>query len=335
MSARRKILLGQFGGDFSLPYSIDFTRLPDGALPASFAYSPNWSISGGRAVCNPTIGAEISPVNMDFESAPNTGWTPSNATAVSSADVRPGSPGVASWLITATATNGIISKTFSGTTLAFVRLSAWAKAGTSQASLRVNGGGSSGKTISAAAWDFYTVNAFRAQSASIFANPRVSTSGGNAYFDDASFTTITGVMNGVQIPAWSYITARGNVRSLGSGNYVGLHGVFLGDSPTNPQNGIFVFLTTADSASSAVTRAYKLVSGGITALGAGLTGVSFVDGAPLEIRRIADETYQAFYNGVQIGTDITITEAAIKSAAYAGIQSSGGSGQGFDAFFLL
>lgn len=45
-------------GGFSLPYSIDFSTLADGALPSVFLNS-GWSVSSGKAVNNPTPGAEM------------------------------------------------------------------------------------------------------------------------------------------------------------------------------------------------------------------------------------------------------------------------------------
>jgi len=321
----------------SIPFYVDFSKLPDGAMPSRFGNVPTWSVVDGKAICVPNESAEISPTNMDFEQAPNSGWSASNVSAVGSADARPGSLGVQSWCMTASAANGSFSKTWAGTLLDFCRWKTWCKAGTSNAQLRINGGAANGKVVSSTAWAEYTVPGFRITGGSLYLNTRVVTSGGTAYYDDGSWVELEGVMAGVEIPVGN-LAVRANVHSSVASEVVGLHGVFFSSSRSRfddaSVNGIFVYIVTGDSSAAAVARACKVVNG-VGLLQGSLTTVAFVDGASLELRRIDATTYRAYYNNIQVGTDITVTEPEIQNAKYAGIISTGGAGQGIDAFFLF
>lgn len=64
----------------------------------------------------------------------------------------------------------------------------------------------------------------------------------------------------------------------------------------------------------------KFVNGSSTTLLAS-TPVTFVDGAEMEIRRINATTFALYYNGVQLGTNQTITDSQIINNEYHGIRS--------------
>lgn len=57
---------------FSLPYSVDFSTQPDGALPADWT-APTWTIASGAAKNTPTLGQEL-VTNGTFE-VDLTGWS--------------------------------------------------------------------------------------------------------------------------------------------------------------------------------------------------------------------------------------------------------------------
>jgi hypothetical protein len=65
----REAALGLVGG--LLPYTIDFSTLPNGALPPPWT-GTTWTINGGTAVNTPTLGAEL-VVNGNFAN-----WTADN-----------------------------------------------------------------------------------------------------------------------------------------------------------------------------------------------------------------------------------------------------------------
>lgn len=64
----------------------------------------------------------------------------------------------------------------------------------------------------------------------------------------------------------------------------------------------------------------KYVNGSSTSLST--TNLTFVDGAEIEILRRDSTTFALYYNGVQVGTDITISDLSIINGEYFGIVSS-------------
>jgi len=64
---RRRFLPVLMGGGFRVPYTIDFTALPDGALPSGLT-GATWAISSGAAINTPTLGDEII-LDGDIETA--------------------------------------------------------------------------------------------------------------------------------------------------------------------------------------------------------------------------------------------------------------------------
>ena len=73
-------------------------------------------------------------------------------------------------------------------------------------------------------------------------------------------------------------------------------------------------------------RLDKIVAGSPTNLVS--STLSFVANASIEIRRTATATFQVWYNGVQVGSNQTVNDAAIQSGRYFGI-NSGNSGNLF------
>lgn len=67
--------LGDGGGKgqnaVTLPYSVDFSALPNGVLPSGWL-GPTWAVSGGQAICTPTLSDEVL-LNAGF-----TAWTGDN-----------------------------------------------------------------------------------------------------------------------------------------------------------------------------------------------------------------------------------------------------------------
>jgi len=87
------------------------------------------------------------------------------------------------------------------------------------------------------------------------------------------------------------------------------------DNPSNPTN----MITCIHDGTNLVFS--KRLNGAVTPLIN--TAVTKVDGAAPEIRRaLGTNTYQAFYNGSQVGTDQTISDASIINNKYHGIMST-------------
>lgn len=101
------------------------------------------------------------------------------------------------------------------------------------------------------------------------------------------------------------------------------------DNPLNPQNFILGY---ADR--GVVNHFYlvKCVAGVFSAPLILATGV-YVDGAPIEIRNSATNTFQLWFNNAQVGTDQTISDASIVQNAYYGVFDTNG-GNSLDSFFV-
>ena len=327
-----EVILGSTG--VSLPYAVDFTALPDGNLPAAFGSIPTWAVSGGKAVCTPTEGVNIL-TNPGLEGTPPNGWAYITSSAASVADPRPGSAGAACYEVTASAADGAIyqSNTLAQIPLFFIAR-AWAKPGTSNASLRMNGGNSGLLSAAVAGWNEYVVRGFRTLQSSIFWNLRVTTNGGTARFDDTEVRPITGVFGGMRSPR-PLITVRANVYTPITGTEQSPVGVYLcANDRLSPTSMVLVIIWGNDTGGAKYVRAYKVVNGAMTAL-FGSTSVVYVAGAPIEIRRTASTTFQIFYNGTQVSTDQTITDTEIvNNQNYCGMIATGGAAS-VDAFFLL
>lgn len=89
-----------------------------------------------------------------------------------------------------------------------------------------------------------------------------------------------------------------------------LSGITLCDSLTNPLSYLSL-VYTIDTAGAALLGLTKYVNDARTALIAA-TAITFVANAPCELRRLpSTNTFQVWYNGVQVGTDQTVSDAAI------------------------
>lgn len=72
---------GMFDGASLLPYSIDFSALADGALPSGWTGS-TWAIASGKAVNTPTLGAELWDAGASIFASGTYNWAPSGTNLI-------------------------------------------------------------------------------------------------------------------------------------------------------------------------------------------------------------------------------------------------------------
>ena len=108
-------------------------------------------------------------------------------------------------------------------------------------------------------------------------------------------------------------TAAAKIHTLTTGTQAGV--VSLLDSASNPQNGLFAYHD-----GTGVTLD-KVVNGTLTNLVPRVT-VAFSSLAQIEIRRPSGNTFQLWYNGVQRGTNQTVSDAGIISNTRYGLFST-------------
>ena len=294
-----------------LPYSLSFASLPDGAVPG---WTGTAQVSSGVASVVPTLGAELLQ-NTGFGSdAAN--WTPVNANLSS---VAGGQAGNCLQIENSGGATGYAYQ--SGTTSAgqWLQASIYHKTGSRDGAWRLatSSAGAdlylSGNLVDAS-WTRYLA-VVRAASASTFVRIVVLSSliGETTLYDTASLKPLLlpSLFSGPAL-----LLGRQDVRvsAAWTGTAGTQFGVALVDHPTAPTAGIVCYhdgtnlhldkWTTPTTWTSLVNAA--------AAYGAGQT---------VELRR-SGTTVQAFYNGVQIGGDQTVSDANILACRYATLFST-------------
>lgn len=156
---------------------------------------------------------------------------------------------------------------------------------------------------------FYTVFCVTTTQAFLFGRAAASNS---FVIDDASAMAITLASMFSTRPYGTHVTVKAQA-TIVAGTRAGV--VCNLDSATSPAN--FV-IASHDGANCRLT---KCVAGTYTELIS--TAVTYVAGAAVEVRRPAGgDIWQLFYNGSQVGTNQTISDAAIKAATLAGLFNS-------------
>jgi hypothetical protein len=137
--------------------------------------------------------------------------------------------------------------------------------------------------------------------------------GGVLYFDDVSAGAI---LLSSMFAVDQFSTSYGILKaawSITSGVQAGV--VMCLDDPNNPQNMITCYHNRTNLIFS------KRVNGVVTTLIN--SAATYVAGANVEIRRVwGTNVFRAYYNGVQIGTDQTISDATIINNKYHGLFST-------------
>jgi hypothetical protein len=332
------------GGGFKLPYSVDFSTLSDGALPSPFIVGATWTVSGGKAVNTPTLGANL-VTNGEFTTTKDN-WTASN-TVLNQRDsaVTPGA-------VSGGADNGCLEANDNGaaacafqniTTVANrwykfgVRLySPSANAGTNTAGSRVGStsGGGGGEYVPAAqttAEDEWQARSFAFYTLGTLAAARLdstASTGDLSYFDAVTMKQLTGECN--LLPASQALATVKAAYNLQVGEAAGV--VMCADARDSsiPDNCVFAYVMRV---TATTTKAWlvKVVNGTPTVLING-TVVAYGAGNYIEVRHTDTETFQLFYGGAQVGADQTISDAEIITNSIHGILDTGG-GNSCDAFF--
>jgi len=276
-----------------------------------------WQIDGsGRAYNTPTMGGELL-TNTEFANN-TTGWTAANTATLTRRDFA-SSPNIAP---TGGADNFGLEVTSGGNTnsLALQNVTllngSWyfagvrayspsANTGTNVADLRVvqpntitpnaNTLENTWQPVIATGRATSTVGDFRLRASS-------ATAGDLAYFDAPSLkvivlpttlATVAGSTNNLTVAA--------KINTIITGTQIGVASLI--DNYNNPQNFIIAYHDGIN------VRLEKCVSGVYTQLIS--TAVTFVSNAQIEIRRPSGNTFQLWYNGVQINTDQTVSDSEI------------------------
>jgi len=159
-------------------------------------------------------------------------------------------------------------------------------------------------TILEDVWEFHIYTARGTNAVSLALQVRGNTSGDIAYFDSVSVKELT-FTSCLAFPKVGAANSTVTAKATGSA------GVPFGvvrnlDSISNPQNFIIGYVVNNQAFLE------KCVSGTYTNL-INATAITMVANGQIEIRNPAADTFQLWYNGVQVGTDKTVADAGIVS----------------------
>lgn len=292
--------------------AIDFTALADGALPAPLS-GATWAVASGAAKNTPTESA-TKIANGDFEtwsSATDAGsWTEGLAgTSTVNRDGTDQRSGTFCARLDVDASNSQVQvfQAPSGVSVGdFTRLVGYMKSNIAAklAFLAQDNQRNSN--------NFYTLTTSYAEYALCsyvttlagynIVLRRGGTNSFSQYMDDFTLNVLT--------KTTLYSTANLSVADVVTkANWTVLTGTLAGvimnvDDISNPQNYVMLLVNGATN----TYFLWKVVAGTLTQVATGVS--SYVAGAAVELRK-SGTTYQVFYNGVQKGTDQTISDAGI------------------------
>lgn len=312
----RQFLTVMNGGGDPTSLSLDFSTLPDGAIPGMLGAT--WSVSSGVAINNPTIGAELLS-NPSFD-ANTTGWAVQGCTIASVAGgqtnncleitrVSGTSQGARS-TITTVADNFYLLSVYiksgsSGNQLSLIRLAQTASPFAEDGNCYQN---------STANWALQRVVMRASQTSTLFWLWKVTDTAGTMLFDTASAKRITGLVPSVKKFASQY----GAVKAFwtaGASTAAPMGVVMCADYPTF-SNYVVAYHDNLNTAGA--VRMFKVVNGTWTSLVN--TAATYYPDVAIELERDpGTNTFRVKYNGVQVGADQTIADAGIINNQYHGL----------------
>lgn len=333
--------LGNPGGAGFMPYIVNFANYGDGALPSPFLGS-TWTIASGKAKNTPTLGSELVP-NPGLEGTYVSGVAPNltkSGSPTVAEDTATPHGGTSAQSFIAAAANNLLqfagADAVAGVNEQWYQHSAWAirTAGSSLNScLSANQTGMlpDNVEVANASYNSASYQQFFASFLSVTTNAinmrpiiELGSAGGNTILvDDVSLKTVTYSSIFAMLPAtqpnviWKI---QPDTIVAGDSTVFGL--ILRANAQTSPTSQIYVLMhRQARSATGGIVWVMKRVSG-TTSPVLSQTGITLAANAYLE-GRLSGNTLQVFYNGIQVGGDQTIGDAAIVSNAYHGMFSLG------------
>lgn len=317
---------------FSLLYSTSsnfsdpFNRA-DGTLSNGWNYTGIWNIASNKLVADPAVTGSNLLTNGDFETGnPPTGWNASASNSIAQdVDIRPGSAGTKSALVTVGGSQYAISRPLSVVFTAgrFYKLNYWGKRGTNT-------------QFSCTIFDalFENESAWTEKTHGKIATATSSTSyllgsTGTFYIDDANVkqlvTSEVFATRDFQTPDVDI-----SVKITRTGKDYGGIALCL-DNVSAPTDYITVGIDQYDINAVApvyTLRVNKIVGGVFTQLQ--VLAIGYVAGQVLRVVKHG-QAIRVYYNGLQIGEDLIVSDVGIKDNTKHGLFSTGNTNS-FDDF---
>lgn len=327
------------GAGLILPYSVDFSTVPDGAMPAAFQ-GAGWSVLGGNGICTPTLGAELL-TDPGLEANYTAGLCDSlvvgagTPTVAQSADVHGGTK-AQSFIADADGTS-IRFPQITPDDQSFYKFTAWGKraagaAGQVLPTLFQIGGvpalGTFGAPITGAAYAQRGAVQRTKGIGLLFGFPAYQ-SGATGYdtviVDDCSLKKMTEASMMALIPAVYDVTVKAKY-TWDKNSWAGV--IARADAAIAPTTYLLATYSMHISGYFCFVDLYKCVSGVYTNListwsnSPGAGGGDFPTALQNIEIRCSGTTVQLFHNNIQVGADQTVNDVA---GTYAGVIQSGGS----------
>jgi hypothetical protein len=283
---------------FSLPYSVDFSTLPDGPLPSRFTGS-TWAVVGGKAINAPLLGNEMVTDGglENWISATNlTSWSESltgTSTINQETSIVHGESSALRLDIDASNSNSNVSQSLPGMLAGWVLVDWWGRSSVSGKQLSVSLSSSS-KGVNrdpGTAWTHYKDWLLRPSAAgNIFLQRGTSSASSSLYHDDASAKNGSGLV--AVLPKANTPNLKVKVSgTITPGIPIG-GAIYLDGSQTSgvvfAHNGVNAIL------SQKLNGTYTILIDTVATLGNGI-----------ELRK-AGTTVKIYCNDIQISTDKTL-----------------------------
>lgn len=330
MTAALEAMVQQGNNVYQLPYSVDFSTLADGPMPSRFS-GVSWTVASGKAINVPALGSELfDPGAGTFDSG-TYGWIPAGGNTIAN-DVNclkityVNNAGGASNRLESggdIASNMQVGKTYKLT-----------------CEVKTNVANST----------YIYLNSFYIDQPIIMITETdwtTKTFYFSAFHPDQTWLTIGGMATGdivwirnmslknasnpiATLPiAQSDVVVRSNW-TIAPGQFGGI--ILNADKPADqfPTNSIRLYAYRYSVGSLIYLELIKVVNGVPTSV-VKTGNVSYAAGRPIEVRK-SGSTLSLYYNGTQVGSNQTISDATIIDNRYHGLFSGGGAS--CDAFFL-
>lgn len=342
---RRRAGIVVTAGGF-IPLDIDFTALSDGTLPSVFT-GGTWAIVSGKAVNTPTLQGELL-ANPGLEGSYTAGLAPSlsktGSPTVSEDTSTPHGGSSAQQFIAAANGNLLQFTSPAGVADTWYQVSEYAKRtagattttcmGVFQTGMLPETANSPFAEIVSATYILLKFAFYSTSTNTIFTRPvqEATTPGGQTVIvDDVSLQKITRsslytlTNSGAKDGIWKVKPDTFTDNSL-----CGV--VIRADSGTDPTNCIYAVIQRQPRASTSVLIYLMKKVGSTTSLVMSVQTAAIVADAWFEVRA-SGTTISVWYNGVQKGTNQTVSDAKLNTNdnKYAGIWSTGDNG--FKGFF--
>ena len=307
----------QIGTLLNQIFTDNFDRA-DGDLANDWLYNGSWLISSNKLVANPAVTGANLVTNGDFEVGdPPTGWTPAASNSIAQdADVRPGSAGTKSALVTVDGSVNAVSKLFFYTAGKFYRFNFWGKRGTSN---EFGFNPIERKYFNNTEWEEKRIGSLLTASAS---TSYLLATSGTAYFDDIDSKQLT-TNQLFSVRDYKSGNIDISVNLTYSGNEIG--GIVLCvDDVINPTDYILIGLDSYMLSTSSILYQLKIVKviGGVFSL-----IKSTVIGANTGLVRVSKNgaAIKTYFDGKQIDEDYFVSDAGIVDNIKHGLFSTGNS----------